>query len=568
MDPRLKGPPRLRKAPFLYLCGVSRARVAALALIAGLAAACSGPPVPLRPGSAPPPQTLRLALGGTPSSLDPALQRDPWERALASFYLEPLLRPRPDLADVAPGAAASYDVSPDGRLYTFHLDPAGRFSDGAPVTAADFVFSWRRLLDPRVASPHADLFAGVVAGGAYAEALDPEDPAAPIDQALGRLGLAAPDPATFQVRLARPAPWFKWLATVWAGAPVEAAAVGRRGAAWTAEPAAMPVNGPFEIASTAGGVVSLVPNPRYRTRPGLRLVQCYEDAPGAAFQRFQAGQLDEAPVPAGETGVVTSDRTLSAELHRVPQLTTAWLAINTFSPPLGSPGVRRALAAAFDRAAYLAGPLAGRALPADQLLPLGQPGRLEGPAGLQSDPPSAAGRLLAAAGVRPAALAHLHVLVEATPEGRALGGMVRAGLRAAFGVNAAVEAVPAKEYADRLLQRQFDLAGPVRWSADYPDPQDWLDQFLTSNGANAGRFQDPLYDELVGLGDTALDPGSRARAYEQAQLRLGAQVPAVFLDQPVAWVLVSNRVAGLTISPFDPAPVLGTARPEDLLIGG
>jgi ABC-type oligopeptide transport system substrate-binding subunit len=114
------------------------------------------------------------------------------------------------------------------------------------------------------------------------------------------------------------------------------------------------------------------------------------------------------------------------------------------------------------------------------------------------------------------------------------------------------------DYADRLLHRRFDLAGPARWTADYPDPQDWLDQFQTSSGANAGRWQDPLYDQLVALGDQSLDAGARALAYRQAQLEIGAGTPAAFLDQPVAWVLVSPRVLGLTPSPLDPAPVLGT----------
>ncbi len=398
------------------------------AVLALLVAGCSGPALPLAGKPTPAAATLRLALGGTPATLDPALQRDPWERALASFYTEALLTVRPDLTDVAPAAARSYDVSPDGLVYTFHLQPGGRFSDGTPVTAADFVTAWRRLIDPRVASPHADLFAGIVSGGAYAEALDPDDPNAPIVQALDRLGLKAPDPLTFQVVLARPAPWFKWLATIWAGAPARAAGP------------SVVSNGPFAIRSSGGGVVDLAPNPHYRSAPRLREILAYEiGAGGEALQMYRAGRLDLAPVDAGAIGAVRADRRLRSELRQVPQLTTAWLLFNCFRTPLDNPAVRQALAAALDRRAYVDGPLGGLGDAAFQLLPAGMPGRLAGQAGLQAYDPAAARKLLAGAG---ASTGTLHVLVEDTPTGHAFGGFVLQQLRQNLGVTAAVDAVP------------------------------------------------------------------------------------------------------------------------------
>src|SRR5579862_4436098 len=287
-------------------------RIRVVPWLLGLAlalAACSGPAPPGAREPTPGPPTLRLALGGTPSSLDPALQREPWERALASFYTEALLAPRPDLQDVEPAAASAYDVSPDGLTYTFHLRSDGRFSDGGRVTAADFVTAWRRLIDPRVGSPHADLFASIVRGGAYAEALGPGVPHAPIEPALAQLGLIAPDPLTFQVTLAHPAPWFKWLATVWAGAPAKV--VG----------ASVLSNGPFAIASTGSTLITLTPNRHYRRQPRLGRIDAYEIGAGQdAVQMFKSGLLDLAPVDAGTIAQVRSSRTLRSELRQVPQL--------------------------------------------------------------------------------------------------------------------------------------------------------------------------------------------------------------------------------------------------------
>jgi oligopeptide transport system substrate-binding protein len=193
------------------------------------------------------------------------------------------------------------------------------------------------------------------------------------------------------------------------------------------------------------------------------------------------------------------------------------------------------------------------------------PGRLPGPNGLQSYDPATAKSRLASAGVK---LKSLHLLVENTPEGHALGALVKSQLAQNLGIDVTVDAVAADTYATRIQNRDFDLAGPRRWLADYPDPQDWLDQFTTGSGANAGRWQDPLFDDLVQLGDSSLDQSSRERAYAQAQLELDAQAPAIFIDQPVAWVHVSARVRGLATSESDPVPALGASDVAALDVAG
>ncbi|HLQ60403.1 MAG TPA: ABC transporter substrate-binding protein, partial [Candidatus Acidoferrales bacterium] len=135
-----------------------------LLCVAVLLAACSGGPVAAVPSSTPLEQVLRVNLAAAPVSLDPARVQYPQERAVLRQLGEPLLRPLPGLSGVEGAAAERYEVSADRLTYTFHLR-AARYRDGLPVRAADFVYAWRRLLDPRVASPSADLFAASVRGG-------------------------------------------------------------------------------------------------------------------------------------------------------------------------------------------------------------------------------------------------------------------------------------------------------------------------------------------------------------------------------------------------------------------
>ena len=181
-----------------------------------------------------PDQTLRVLLEDQPGSLDPGQTQYPYETAVLRAISEPLLKPAPDLGGTVLAAAQSYDVTNGGLVYVFHLRTNGRYSDGAPVKAQDFVYAWQRLIDPRLASPQATFFAGAVLNGEKVSALDPQRDAAQIDAALATLGLKAVDDLTFQVTLSQPDPAFMWLAAMPAAAPVRQDIVKKGGDKWSA----------------------------------------------------------------------------------------------------------------------------------------------------------------------------------------------------------------------------------------------------------------------------------------------------------------------------------------------
>src|SRR6202162_2193833 len=176
---------------------------AVLVLIAGLA--CSPPSNPLTQGARlDKDQTLRVLLADQPASLDPGQTQYPYETAVLRAISEPLLKPTADMNGVTAASAESFDVSPSGTIYAFHLRRNAQYWDGTPVRAQDFVFAWQRLIDPRLASPSEAFFADAVLNGDKVALLDPRRDASKLDAAVASLGLKATDDYTFQVTLSHP----------------------------------------------------------------------------------------------------------------------------------------------------------------------------------------------------------------------------------------------------------------------------------------------------------------------------------------------------------------------------
>src|SRR6266567_4636219 len=221
-------------------------------------------------------QILRANPGTEPNSYDPTQQTYSYEAAVGAQAFEALLKPKADLSDVQPAAAKSYDVSSDGLTYTFHLQPNAKWNDSQPVKGADFVYGWKRLLNPALAAGYVDpFFDGTVAGAQNYGSTDPANQSA-VDSFLQGLWLSAPDDHTFVVKLQHPAAYFKWVATLWVSAPirqdvVEKAAGGAfpstdatKAEVWAQSKDTVIGNGAFKISEIVSkDHVTLVPNNNY-----------------------------------------------------------------------------------------------------------------------------------------------------------------------------------------------------------------------------------------------------------------------------------------------------------------
>ncbi len=293
-----------------------------------------------------------------PNSLDPALSHDIAGLKMLMHVFEGLVNYDPRDASPAPAAAESWDVSADGKIWTFRLRPA-LWSNGDPVTAHDFVYAWRRAVDPKTLSRYADRM--YVVKGARAVNLGEAPPET--------LGVRAADDRTLVVELEHPAPYFLELACLNIFYPVHRVTVEKLGREWT-RPKNMVHNGPYRIVSWAINDRKIFQkNPRYRAAGEVKLdrfVFMGERDDAVAWRLYQAGichWLFRAPPDLAGMLADSPDHVSG------PYNAVYFYVFNLRKKPLDDPRVRRALSLAIDRRKITERIVKGGEMPAERLVP-------------------------------------------------------------------------------------------------------------------------------------------------------------------------------------------------------
>jgi oligopeptide transport system substrate-binding protein len=552
----------------------TRLRATALASVGLFVVAACGTSTSTSTNLAPPDkQIYRVNDVTEPNSYDPGQETYSYEGAVGRNVFQPLLTPKADLSDVQPAAAQSYDVSSDGLTYTFHLRSNANWSDGRPVTGSDFVYGWQRLLNPALAAGYVDpFFDQTVAGASTYSSVDPTNASA-VDNFIAGLGLSAPDATTFVVKLAHPAAYFKWVATLWVGAPirkdvVEKAAGGSfastdttKAEAWANNVSTIIGNGPFKISEIVSkDHVTLVPNTNYWGGAAkLQQVIFYFIADGnTSFSEYQTGALDQINVPVADVTVVRADPVLSKQAHLLPELTTFWVTYNTKRTPLDNPDVRLALSKSIDRDKLVNDVEHGTDKAIASFFPRGMNG-YDASDTAQSFDPTAAKALLTKAGVTAAQLSKLKLLTRNTTGNKTLNTFIADQWNTNLGTNIQLDVIDSKTVTRDIRKAQFDIYGPDGWGADYPDQQDWADIFTSAacHGLNWGCPTLAGYDALVQKADTELSQTQRNADYATAQKMLIDQAAVGFIYQQYEYDLISPKVGNLKLTPFDDEYVPG-----------
>jgi ABC-type oligopeptide transport system substrate-binding subunit/DNA-binding SARP family transcriptional activator len=488
----------------------------------------------------PAPHALRSILDQPPLTLDPTVVFDSGGWLLIDQLFSGLLELTPEL-EAVPDVARSWEVSPDGRRYLFHLRDDARWSDGVAVTAEDFCCAWKRRLDPAIASPMASYLYDIRGARAFhqRETHNPET-----------VGVRALDNLTLEVELEAPTAYFPLLITN--QYPVPRHVVETHGAAWT-DPQHIVTNGPFRQESRRpDGSMVLVRNPRYHGRfPGnverVEIMNPPRD-PSLELQMYEEGHVDV--IRASPLLLDQARQRHADELLTVPALKTFWVWFNVRKTPFDDRRVRRAFVMATDRNRLADILLKGFVSPATGgFTPPGMPGHVAD-IGLPYNPEQARW-LLAAAGYAdhggrtfpPVELLHWGW-------GSGYDRAVTRDLVVQWRRNLAVEIrlvePPEFDAFEKWTKGDRPHMYYRGWSAEYPDPDNVLRLFFSDHRAG-WHHQD--YFQLVEKARRLTDQAQRMALYRQAELILVQEAPIIPLFYPRFLVLVKPWIRGFLLSP-------------------
>jgi len=509
--------------------------------------------------------------GNEVTSLDPTTVSGQSEGRVVSTLFEGLTVKHPETLAPLPGVAESWEVSSDGLRHSFHLR-AARWSNGDELTAEDFVWSWRRLLEPETAAPYAHLLWCVRGAEAYS---DPELDAARRASLWPAVGIRARDARTLEVELARPTPYFLALTSFHPLYPVHRASLehfqGRFPERWQSEwirPGHLVSNGPYKLRDRrVNDRLRLVKNPEYWDARAVAFqtidVLAIEHA-GTALNLYLAGEIDWLDRVPAQLVPRLSGR---PDFEPAPYLASYFYRVNTTRPPFDDRRVRRALALAIDRKALCEKVLQKGERPSWSLTPLGltgypRPEMAHAPVDADgSDHDAALARdraearaLLAEAGFGVGrAFPPLEILFNTSETHRDIAEVIAAGWSSALGIDARLFNQEWKSYLDSQQNLRYDVSRSS-WIGDYADPNTFLGTFVTGGENNRTGWGSARFDELVSRAAREGDPARRMALLAQAEGVLLEELPILPLYSYVSQNLVTPRLGGFFANVQDEHP--------------
>lgn len=483
------------------------------------------------------PHLVRLTLSAEPPTVDWTLATDNVSITVIQNLMEGLTQ-FDDQLRVVPALAERWTISRDGRIYTFHLRRDARWTDGRPVTASDFVASWRRLLDPRTGAEYAYFLYDVENARDYnaGKITDSE-----------KIGVRAPAPDRLEVRLAKPVVFFPALLTFAVTFPLRQDVIGRYGDHWT-DPEHIVTLGAYRLAGWRHEYkLELEANPDfYEGRPAIdRLEMFIVNERTTALTLYETGDIDLVSLPP-EAIPAYSGRT---EFHRAPLYRGYYFGFNVTKRPFDDVRVRRAFSLAIDRR-ELPAILKGGETPTASWIPQGMFGANER-IGLWYDPDRARALLAEAGYSGGRGFPEISAVFNTDPVNALIAENLQAQWKRTLGIHVSLDNVEWKVYLRRLATDPPALYR-LGWGADYPDPDNFMVLFTSKSGNNHTRWGDRAYDALVARAAVERDPGQRAALYDEAQRILLERDAAIMpLFVAVQNLVIDPRLRGVRLDPME-----------------
>jgi len=486
---------------------------------------------------------LHFGNGAEPQGLDPHVVTGIPESHLIRALFEGLAVKNPYTLEPEPGVAGSWDIADDGRIITFHINPQARWSNGDPMTAHDYVWTWQRALHPGTANQYAYMLFPVVNAEVFnrGELTD-----------FSQVGVRAVDDLTLQVTLRAATPYFIQLMDHPSTFALHRSTLLRYGGmtdrftAWT-RVGNMVSNGAFTLTEwKLNRRIAMVKSGTYwdRDRVSLNGIVFYPTDNLVSEERmFRVGQLHyTSDVPLDKIPLYR--KMANSPYHQAPYLGTYFYEFNTTRPPLDDARVRRALAMAVDRDTLIRRVLHDTGYPAYAITPPDTLGYH--PPHLFRYDPAGARRLLADAGYPDGrGWPGVELIFNTQESNRKIAVALQRMWKETLNIEVTVSNQEWKVFLDTLSQQAFDIARRS-WIGDYVDPNNFLDLYLSSGGNNHTGFADARYDELIL--HRAPQAGTRTARYRilyEAETRLMEQMPILPLYTYVSKHLIHPSVRGM-----------------------
>lgn len=481
---------------------------------------CTGEPAETRVEQGNREQILHFGNGAEPQTLDPHIATALNDSYILQALFEGLLSQDPYTLEMIPGVAERWEVSDDNRTFTFYLRENAVWSNGDPVTAEDFRWSFFRMIDPILGNQYEEIFNLIENAKAFREGeID--------DESL--VGVEVLDDYTIQYRLTSPDPNFLVWLDAQAFYPVHRESVESFGAAndrlsqWT-RPGNMISNGPFTLAEwVVNSHIKLEKNPTYWDAEQVKLngIFFYPVENATTEERmFRDGQLHTTSIIPIEK-VPELMETNAPELRLHPWTGTYFYTLNTTRPPLDDVRVRQALNYAIDRELIIESVMLGVVSASNSYTYQGVPG-YQAPDIYHYDPDKAR-ELLAEAGYPHGEGMRPMTLIYNTDEAhRRLAVALQQMWGQELGIKIELQNQEWKVFLDTTTNMDYDIARRG-WISNVVDPFNIMPTFMTGGGNNQTGFSDPRYDEIV------TRDGYMAETYEE-RLELVYEAEQILLE--------------------------------------
>lgn len=499
-------------------------------------------------------QKVTINLGADPKTIDPGLNSTVEGSRVINNAFEGLTNSDKDGKSV-PGVAEKWDVSADGLTYTFHLRDNAKWSDDKAVTANDFEYAWKRVLEPNTASEYANQMFYLKNGEAF------NSGKATIDD----VGVKSTDDHTLVVTLENPTPYFLSLTAQATYAPVRKDIVDGS-TSWTLKPETYVSNGPFKMSQyKPKDTLDLVKNPSYWDSSNVKLDTVsfkFLENESSALSAFKSGQLDILPSPpAAETPKLLGDGTAKA----YPYIGTYYYDLNV-SPKaaqtnpeaakaLNNPKVRKALSLAIDREALVNQIVQGGQKSATSFVP-SSVSDTNGTNFKSKDYYTSSAnieeskKLLAEAGYPDGqGFPSLEILYNTGQGHQNVAQAVQDMWNKNLGVNITLRNVERKVHLDEMKNGSYLIARDG-WIADFNDPVTFLDILVTGNGQNRPGYSNAEYDKLIANAKKESNPSKRFELMHKAEDILMNDMPVIPIYEYSNVVCVNPKVKDIYLSPL------------------